>query len=272
MLDCNYRHSKRKISSVEKNLVTESIYIGSRAENAQSLLRVYDKKSEQISNNGFRLDEALQCDSWVRFEASYRGNYAHQITEQLEHITDDVSVSQFIASKICDRYRFYDPLNSCFTDFTNDLLKIIECSNFHALRCESPANNSLNKSIQHIIYGSGLFPLIYKISVIWGEKAVAEFWSILYEIYKKYHKKKLEINPQIRAWLRKNFLSLSQQSLSDCFVSVDLTKIDVAEIIKKISESDNPFTLTAINTSSNTDNQVVSDEEFERTFYSKDME
>lgn len=252
--------------------MTESIYIGSRAENAQSLLRVYDKKSEQISNNGFRLDEALQCDSWVRFEASYRGNYAHQITEQLEHITDDVSVSQFIASKICDKYRFYDPLNSCFTDFTNDLLKIIECSNFHALRCESPANNSLNKSIQHIIYGSGLFPLIYKISVIWGEKAVAEFWSILYEIYKKYHKKKLEINPQIRAWLRKNFLSLSQQSLSDCFVSVDLTKIDVAEIVNKISESDNPFTLTAINTSSNTGNQVVSDEEFERTFYSKDME
>lgn len=85
-------------------------------------------------------------------------------------------------------------------------------------------------------------------------------------------RKKLEINPQIRAWLRKNFLSLSQQSLSDCFVSVDLTKIDVAEIVNKISESDNPFTLTAINTSSNTDNQVVSDEEFERTFYSKDME
>lgn len=275
VLDCNYRHSKRKISSVERDLVTESFYIGSRAENSQSLLRVYDKKSEQISNNGFRLDEALQCDSWVRFEASYRGNYAHQITEQLEHITDDVSVSQFIVSKICDRYRFYDPLNSCFTDFTNDLLKIIECSNFHALRCESPANNSLNKSIQHIIYGSGLFPLIYKISVIWGEKAVAEFWSILYEIYKKYHKKKLEINPQIRAWLRKNFLSLSQQSLSDCFVSVDLTKIDVAEIVNKISESDNPFTLTAINTSSNkniVDTQIVSDEEFERTFYSKDME
>ena len=94
----------------------------------------------------------------------------------------------------------------------------------------------------------------------------------MYEIYKKYHKKKLEINPQIRAWLKKNFLSLSQQSLSDCFVSVDLTKIDVAEIVNKISESNSPFTLTAINTSSNTNNQVVSDEEFERTFYSKDME
>lgn len=97
----------------------------------------------------------------------------------------------------------------------------------------------------------------------------------MYEIYKKYHKKKLEINPQIRAWLRKNFLSLSQQSLSDCFVSVDLTKIDVAEIVNKISESDNSFTLTAINTSSNkniVDTQIVSDEEFERSFYSKDME
>lgn len=181
-------------------------------------------------------------------------------------------MSQFIASKICDRYRFFDVSTGHYTDFTQYLIEISKNSNYPALRCESPKNNSLNKSIQHIIYGSGLFPLIYKISSIWGDEAVVEFWSILYEIYKKYHKEKLEINPQIRAWLKKNFLSLSKQSLADGFVSVDLTKIDVAEIIKKISESDNPFTLTAINTSSNTDNQVVSDEEFERTFYSKDME
>ena len=76
-------------------------------------------------------------------------------------------------------------------------------------------------------------------------------------------------------WSLKSNPTVAQQSLSDCFVSVDLTKIDVAEIIKKISESDNPFTLTAINTSSNkniVDTQIVSDEEFERSFYSKDME
>lgn len=275
IVDCNDRHSKRKISAVQNDLVTETIYVGSRAENSQSLLRVYNKKNEQINTNGFRLDEALNCENWVRIEPSFRGKYAHQITEQLKSVSDDISMSQFIASKICDRYRFFDVSTGHYTDFTQYLIEISKNSNYPALRCESPANNSLNKSIQHIIYGSGLFPLIYKISFIWGEKAVAEFWSILYEIYKKYHKKKLEINPQIRAWLKKNFLSLSQQSLSDCFVSVDLTKIDVAEIVNKISESDNPFTLTAINTGSYTnieDNQTVSDEEFERTFYSKDME
>ena len=45
IVDCNDRHSKRKISAVQNDLVTETIYVGSRAENSQSLLRVYNKKN-----------------------------------------------------------------------------------------------------------------------------------------------------------------------------------------------------------------------------------
>lgn len=55
VLDCNYRHSKRKISSVERDLVTKSLYIGSRAENAQSLLRVYDKNRNKLATTVFAL-------------------------------------------------------------------------------------------------------------------------------------------------------------------------------------------------------------------------
>lgn len=55
VLDCNYRHSKRKISSVERDLVTESFYIGSRAENSQSLLRVYDKNRSKLATTVFAL-------------------------------------------------------------------------------------------------------------------------------------------------------------------------------------------------------------------------
>lgn len=274
IVDCNDRHSKRKISAVQNDLATQTLYVGSRAENTQSLLRVYNKKNEQISTNGFRLDEALNCENWVRLEVSFRGKYAHQITEQLKSVSDDISMSQFTASKICDRYRFFDVSTGHYTSFTQDLIAIISNKEYPALRCESPKNNSLNKSVQHIINGSGLFPLIYKISVIWGDKAVDKFWSLLYGIYKKYHKSKIETNPQIRTWLKKNLLSLSQQSLSDCFVSVDISKVDVAEIVDKLSENDSPFTLTPTksDTCSDDDYNIVSDEEFECSFYGKDME
>lgn len=81
--DCKGRKAKRKISAVQNNMETETFYIGSRAENSQLLFRCYNKKKEQISTNGFHLEEALNCDSWTRFETSFKGNYAHQITEQL---------------------------------------------------------------------------------------------------------------------------------------------------------------------------------------------
>lgn len=87
-------------------------------------MRVYNKKNEQINTNGFRLDEALNCENWVRIETSFRGKYAHQITEQLKSVSDDISMSQFIASKICDRYRFFDVSTRHYTDFTQYLIEI----------------------------------------------------------------------------------------------------------------------------------------------------
>ena len=61
----------------------ETVYIGSKKENTKALCRIYDKRLEQINKNGFRLDEALACDDWTRFEISYRGTYAWQCAEQL---------------------------------------------------------------------------------------------------------------------------------------------------------------------------------------------
>ena len=43
--------AKRKLSAVQNDKVTECFYVGSRKENSQLLLRVYDKKKEQINQN-----------------------------------------------------------------------------------------------------------------------------------------------------------------------------------------------------------------------------
>lgn len=62
VLDHNGKNTKRKISAVQNDMETETFYIGSRKENSKLLLRVYNKKSEQINTNGFRLNEALECE------------------------------------------------------------------------------------------------------------------------------------------------------------------------------------------------------------------
>lgn len=275
IVDCKDRHSKRKISAVQNDMTTETFYIGSRTENSQLLLRVYNKKEEQIRTNGFRLQEALQCENWTRFEASFRGSYAHQITEQLKSVNanNDIELSQFIASKICDKYRFTDVSTGEYTDFTKDLLALVCNSDYPALRTENPSNNNLCHSISHILSGSGLLSLIYKCGVIWGNQAEIQFLGIIYEIYKKYYKREFDKNPQIKNWLSKNYSTLSQQKLEDCFISVDLSKVDVAEIVKSLSNNESPFTLNKItsdlendNTDKNDYNEEISDKEFSKLF------
>lgn len=263
VLDHNGKNTKRKISAVQNDMETETFYIGSRKENSQLLLRVYNKKAEQINTNGFRLNEALECENWSRFEVSFRGTYAHQITEQFENINSDIELSQFIASKICDKYRFADVSTGSYTDFTNGLLALVGNSDYPALRTENPANNNLNKSIAHIISGSGLFPVCYKVGMIWGIKAEKELFQMLYDVYDRYYRKEFDKKPQIHSWLKKNALSLSKQELKDCFLSADISKGDIDEILKNQSKAKSIFNLTPIK-ADNSEYKVISDEEFER--------
>ena len=242
--DHNGRTAKRKLSAMQKDMITETFYVGSRKENSQLLLRVYDKKKEQTLNNGFRLEEALNCENWARFESSYRGNYSHQITEQLVGVNSEIELSQFIASKICDKYRFVDSSTGGYTEFTNDLLFIVGNSNYSALRSENPKNNNLTKSIAHIIKGSGLFPLLYKIGRIWNKCTETEFLEIIYQIYDTYYRKEMEQNRQLNSWIKKNCSSLSKKTLRSCFIGEDLSKFD----INSLPQQPQIFTLQKIET------------------------
>lgn len=264
--DCKGRKAKRKISAVQNNMETETFYIGSRAENSQLLFRCYNKKKEQISTNGFHLEEALNCDSWTRFETSFKGNYAHQITEQLELVNNEIELSQFIASKITDKFLFIDVHTEEYTDFTKDLLSIVDNSSYPALRSEKPQNNSLSKSIAYICKGSGLFPLLYKIEAIWQENQAKKFLNILYNIYIKYYKKDLDRNLQLQSWINKNHSSLSQQTLESCFIGDTLSDFDINDLCDT-----KVFTLEKIDTpkpKNHKNTKIIADEEFHKLFNS----
>ena len=223
--DHNSRVANRRTSACIKDWGIGTFYIGSKKENTKALLRVYDKKQEQISKLGFRLKEALACDDWTRFEVSYRGDYAHQISEQLlNEINTSAELSQYIAKIITDKYRFLDSNNHQYTDFTTDLLEVAENCNCTALRSESPQNNSISKSIAYIINGSGLFPLIFKIGQIWGDKTEKRFLKKLYDVYLNDFKDKAKKDRKIYAWLKRNKGSLCNQTLDSCFLNVTTNK------------------------------------------------
>ena len=210
--DSNGRVTRRKMQAIEKDWGVQTFYIGSRKENSNALLRVYDKRLEQIQKTGFRLEEALQSKDWTRFEASYRGIYAHQITEQLiTGVHNPVELSQFIAGMILSKYYFVDAGTGEETKFTHDLMDIAANSAYSALRSENPQNNSLIKSIRYLVNGSGFFPILYKIGGVWGINAESEFLDWLYEIYKTKFKTDIYQTKKCNKWFQDNHKQLSQQ-------------------------------------------------------------
>ncbi|MEE1249525.1 MAG: replication initiation factor domain-containing protein [Lachnospiraceae bacterium] len=216
IVNYDMKYTKRKLSSVEKEGTVETFYVGSRGANCNSLLRCYDKKHEQLENHGFRMQEALNCMSWTRFEVSFRGTYAHQITENLlNDVHNPIEMQHLIAQKITEKYLFFDTKTDWITDFSDELLGLVGNSQISYLRKESPRDNSLKQSVQHLLCGSGLFPTLFKVCQIWGEDAEKEFWKYLYDYYQDNYKPEAVRDKELRMWLKKHESTLKQQTLND---------------------------------------------------------
>lgn len=238
--DHNGRKTKRKLSDYGKDGLTQSVLIGSRKANTKALLRIYDKRSEQIDRFGFRYFEAIKTNSWVRFEASYRGDYAHMIGQDLMlDIHSDVELSKYLASKILDKYRFVDK-DGNYTVYTQDLLAIAENANYPALRSESPHNNSLKKSILYLIKGSGLFPTLFKFRAFLGEDGERSLIDYLLDIYHNAFLPEAEKNRTLIAWIKKNYATLKDLSISEILTYDDIpekTKLEFFDLTPVILNS-----------------------------------
>lgn len=227
----NDRQNVRTSESREKNYIVQSFSLGSKTENALANLKVYDKKVEQFAKaeKAFRLEEARACESWTRFEASYRSDYAHQISDDLLELgkLDNTegfldTYVQYLASKILDRYRFKDVATGEMTMYTKMLLDLAQDGNFRALRSESPGNHSLENSTAHLCRQSGLMALLYKVEKIWGRDAILEYLHHVVDYYEKCYREKAKGNYRLQKWLRENKSSLENLPLANCFKGLEL--------------------------------------------------
>ena len=205
----NGKVNHSEISAYEINGKVSTFYVGSRKEGTRLFLRVYDKKAEQIEQKGFRFKEALNSKSWVRFEAVFKGKYAHQLTDIIMN-TEEEKLNCLIADKVAEKYRFYDLESKEYTDFTKALLNKSE-RNFPLLRLESPRDNDLLDSLIHLVNGSGLFPVLYKCDETWGNKSSIAVLKFLYDVYIYGYVP----NDDVRLWLKKHRGILARQSLEE---------------------------------------------------------
>ena len=216
--------SVRNMTAIDKDGAYETFYIGSRRGKSNGFLRCYDKKQEQIQSMGYRYDEAMQYKSWVRFEAVFWHNYAHQITEQLlKNVATTQDLQRLIAKYISDRYRFIDTSTGEVTAFSDDLIGIAAGTNAAALIATSPRDNTLRQSIERLRSGSGLYPTMYKAYSIWGDGADRQLIEYLYDDYVSDFKIRLLKGEdeyklrEMRFWLQKHGLETAKYPLVSYF-------------------------------------------------------
>lgn len=191
------RKNQSNLSGITQNNITSTFYLGTKGKNINALLRVYDKKLEQIETMGVNYEEALKFDNWVRFEAVYKGKYAHTLSNALENINNDTELKNLLVSALTDRYQFYYAKSEKLTTFSKQMLNLLNQKSF-MFSSPSPRTNLLEQSQKHIINGSGLFPYLYKVWHIWGDEGLNDCVAFLYDEFENY-----EPNDDVIFWLKK---------------------------------------------------------------------
>lgn len=217
---CNIKST----SAHDKDFTHETLYIGSRKGNTQSFLRIYDKKQEQLDTHGFRHQEAASCSSWVRFEAVYKGKYAHQISdffldENNVFKPDPDTLVCFIAAKITDKYRFMLTSTGELLSFSEDLVNTASGIAAAPLSCPSPRDNSLFQSLNYIIHSSGFMITLAKACYCYPERndVMETLFDWLGQAFEKFYlpmvNSREHRNHELWKWLKKHKTETQKQAL-----------------------------------------------------------
>lgn len=195
-----YRKVPMKYKGIIDGQEVGTIYVGS--EKSNSRLRIYDKRFEQIQHKGNKLEKALKCNNWVRFEGVFRNEYAHQLSGALMKLKNDDEFGNLIASTIYQKYLFMEVDNgvaSVPTEYTQMLIDCVNNNSFK-LRASLTRNYELARNIAYIFNGSGVMNTIYKLKEIWGLDSVMWLMEYILEAIQSDFKP----NEDCRYWLLHN--------------------------------------------------------------------
>ncbi len=182
--ETKYRRMQTNFRGIIDGQEVPTIYIGSPKSNG--MLRIYNKKLEQIQRSGTKLEKARRCDDWVRFEGVFKNEYAHKLGEELSKVSNDDEFAELIAVTLLNKYRFMSVADGDpdgLTDYSQMLDDSIGNASY-CLRGSTNKNYDLARSVAYVYGGSGIMGTFYKIKEIWGADAVVEFMEYLLDSLK----------------------------------------------------------------------------------------
>lgn len=199
--DYRERRVIRSMSAFDRDGQYETFYLGGKKNKSACFLRCYDKRKEQIETGGYRYDEAIACESWVRFEVVFRHDYAHQITDMLlqQQMTPQ-ELQRMIAKMISDKFRFYDTTLNDTIMITDDLLDIAAGAKTATLHSVNTVDTTLQQSVRHLAQGSGLYSTLYKFYLIWGDSGEETLIRHLFEKYRGEYKPQADERKELNSW------------------------------------------------------------------------
>lgn len=214
-------------SAIHKDGAYQTFYVGGRKGKSNTFLRVYDKRTEQLAQNGFRYDDAVRCESWVRCEAVFKHDYAHQITEILLS-ANTATLPTIIAGLMVGRYVFLDTSKAPL-EISADLELVAVGSTAVTLSRPSPRDNDLKQSIDHLRLHSGLYPTLFKAWMVWGGDADRQLLDYLISDYICNYK--INVNQgdgpykpkkrELESWHSRHGEEIKKSNLTDYFPPVD---------------------------------------------------
>lgn len=198
-----------RISYYSKGGEISTVYIGSKVKNNVSLLRIYDKRLEQLQNHGSRYQEAAACSSWVRFENEIHGKYAHSITSELMKMETPEQLQTMIATCITNKYTFI-AADGTEVSFTTSLKNMAPTASY-AFRLPKYRDMSLSESLHFLTTHAGLLPFLYKAS-LFDPDAIDEFSDYLKARMSTYIP-----NHDVTKWVKEHSDYYSAHGLEDLF-------------------------------------------------------
>src|SRR5699024_10786121 len=146
----------------------------------------------------FLRHEAKLVDDWIRFEAEFRGTYAHQLTEAIRNCKTDEDLKNIMINSMLSRYSLYYTKSNKPYLTTKMMMELLDRDNFQ-FTSPSPRLNKLQQSLDYLTESSGLFPVLWKVDQIWGNDTSNELIQFLINSYKE----KFEPNDDHIMWASK---------------------------------------------------------------------
>ena len=156
-----------KFRGFMKNGKMETIYLNSPRSSVNC--RIYNKRLEEIELKKPEMKYALMHE-WVRFEAVFKHDYAHNLTTTLLNIHSKHELSDLILDSWIQKF-YFKKASGGTAVYTQKMLDVKKSGNY-VLNGQVPKDNDLSRRFEYLLENSGSISTLYKIKALWGSGAL----------------------------------------------------------------------------------------------------